>query len=228
MKFQRVRLPYLFILSTLPGDQMRQMVLFRAGAFSLLLCMGVMNVMAQQSATDSVAATENIYADVLDAYGAFSTIDSGLMKTYDGKDLEAWKRIYRVKRGALVTNLANLPAQGLSKSDARAVVLMRASLSDFPEDASTLSPTHKCQNAQSRDLGYEALRASLYSCFDELANKMEFEGANRQPRSRPSACLSRSRSRSGERSCFLAFNPLWQAVNGPNAKEFCSTALTAA
>jgi hypothetical protein len=193
---------------------MRQMALFRAGAICLLLWVSVMDGMAGQSAADSVVATENIYADVLDAYGAFSTIDSGLMKSYAGKDRQAWEQIYREKRKAFVTHLASLPAQGLSKSDARAVVLMRASLSDFPENASTLSPTSKCQNAQNRDLGYDALRASLYSCFDELANKMEFEGGTVN-RVSAFSLLEQIKEPERRKKLFLAFNPLWQAVNGP-------------
>ena len=69
---------------------------------------------------------------MLDAYGAFSTIDSGLMKTYDGKDRQAWEKIYREKRAALVEHLGKVSGDGLSKSDARAVILMRAALQIFP------------------------------------------------------------------------------------------------
>ncbi len=138
--------------------------------FSLWMCLTclVSCALAHTSASESVAQTESIYADVLDAYGAFSTIDSGLMKSYDGKDRKAWETIYRKKRAALVAHLSKLPATGLSKTDARAVTLMRAALSDFPEDASTPSPQSNCKNAKNPDLGYDALRAALYSCFDEL------------------------------------------------------------
>jgi hypothetical protein len=214
LKFQPGESSRLFILSMLSGDQMRKMVLFRLSALCLLLCAAGVRTVAQQSAAESVAATENIYADVLDAYGAFSTIDSGLMKSYDGKDRKVWKRIYAAKRNALVTHLAKPPAEGLSKSDARAVVLMRASLSDFPEDASTLSPKSKCQNAQNRDLGYDALRASLYSCFDELANNLEFEGRTVN-RVSAFSLLEQIKEPERRKKLFLAFNPLWQAVNGP-------------
>jgi hypothetical protein len=165
------------------------------------------------SASYSVAATETIYADVLDAYGAFSTIDSGLMKNYDGKDRNAWKRIYREKRADLVAHLARLPPDGLSKSEARAVTLMRASLADFPEDASTLSPHSKCKDAQKPDLAYDALRAALYSCFDELANKLQFEGATVN-RVSAFSLLEQIREPERRRGLFLAFNPLWEAING--------------
>ena len=110
---------------------MRKIFLLGMSVACLLLCASAA-LQSNPSPSDSVAATEAIYADVLDAYGAFSTIDSGLMKSYDGKDRQAWEHIYREKRAALVAHLAKLPTDGLSKTDARAVTLMRASLRGFP------------------------------------------------------------------------------------------------
>jgi len=181
------------------------------GVACLLACIAA-GPQSNTSASDSVAVTETIYADVLDAYGAFSTIDSGLMKSYDDKDRQAWERIYREKRAALVTHLAKLPTDGLSKTDARAVTLMRASLSDFPADASTLSPRSQCKDAQNPDLAYDALRAALYSCFDELANNLQFEGATVNSVSAFSL-LEQIKEPERRKSLFLAFNPLWEAVN---------------
>ncbi len=184
----------------------------RVSVLCMLMCLTATITPSQSSASDSVAATETIYADVLDAYGAFSTIDSGLMKSYDDKDRQAWERIYREKRAALVTHLAKLPTDGLSKTDARAVTLMRASLSDFPADASTLSPRSKCKDAQNPDLAYDALRAALYSCFDELANNLQFEGATVN-RVSAFSLLEQIKEPERRKSLFLAFNPLWEAVN---------------
>ena len=126
----------------------------------LLVCLASAGALANESVAQAVAAAENTYADVLDSYGAFSTIDSGLMKTYEGRDRTAWERIYRAKRNIFVEQLLKLPKNGLSKTDAQAVKLMRASLSDFPADASTLSPTSRCKDAQRTDLDYEALHAA--------------------------------------------------------------------
>ena len=170
------------------------------------------------SITASVAETETIYADVLDAYGAFSTIDSGLMKSYEGKDRQAWEHIYHDRRTALVAGLAKLSTDGLSTSDARAVVLMRGSLADFPEDASTLSPTSKCENAQKPDLAYDALRAALYSCFDELANNLQFEGGTVN-RVSAFSLLEQIKEPERRKKLFLAFNPLWEAVNGKDQPD---------
>lgn len=183
--------------------------------FSWWMCLTflVSCALANTSASESVAQTESIYADVLDSYGAFSTIDSGLMKSYDGKDRKAWQNIYRKKRAALVAHLSKVPTTGLSKTDARAVTLMRAALSDFPEDASTLSPHSNCKSAKNPDVGYDALRAALYSCFDELANRLEFEGTAVN-RVSAFSLLEQIKEPERRKKLFLAFNPLWEALNG--------------
>ncbi len=91
--------------------------------------------------------------------------------------------------------------------------LMRAGLSDFPADASTLSPSSKCKNAQNPDLGYDALRAALYSCFDELGNNLQFEGATVN-RVSAFSMLEQIKEPERRKKLFLAFSPLWEAVNG--------------
>ena len=98
---------------------MRKLFSLRMGAVCVLACVAWASALPNTS-SESVAQTEVIYADLLDAYGAFSTIDSGLMKSYDGKDRQAWEKIYREKRDALVAHLSKLPTDGLSKADARA------------------------------------------------------------------------------------------------------------
>jgi hypothetical protein len=184
----------------------------------LLVCLASAGALASESVTQAVAAAENTYADVLDSYGAFSTIDSGLMKTYDGKDRTAWKRIYREKRSTFVEQLSKLPKNGLSKTDAQAVKLMRASLSDFPADASTLSPTSRCKDAQRTDLDYEALHAALYSCFDELGNNLQFEG-NTVNRVSAFSLLEQINEPERRKNLFLAFIPLWEAVNSKDQPD---------
>ena len=99
---------------------MRKLFSLEMGVACLLACLAA-GAQSNPPASDAVTATETetIYADVLDAYGAFSTIDSGLMKSYDGKDRQAWERIYREKREALVAHLAKLP-DGRTLQDRRA------------------------------------------------------------------------------------------------------------
>ncbi len=194
---------------------MRKLLSLRTCAVCLF---AAANVLANTSAPESVALAESIYADLLDAYGAFSTIDSGLMKSYDGKDRKAWERIYRKKRAAFVAQLSKLPTDGLSKSDARAVKLMRASLQDFPAGASTLSPTGKCKDAKRTNLEYDALRAALYSCFDELANNLQFEGATVN-RVSAFSLLEQIKEPERRKNLFLAFIPLWETVNSKDQPD---------
>jgi hypothetical protein len=169
-------------------------------------------------ASNSVVETENLYADMLDAYGAFSTVDSGLMKNYQGKDLQTWKRVYRTKRAGLADRLSKLRTKGLSASDTRAVSLMRTSLQDYAADASTPAPASNCKHAQETDLAYDALRAALYSCFDEVGNNLQFEGTKL---SRVSAMGMQGEIAEPARrkNLFLAFNPLWEAINAGNQPE---------
>jgi hypothetical protein len=197
---------------------MKRQLTLRTSAICLLACMAATSALANTSASESVAVTENIYADLLDAYGAFSTIDSGLMKSYEGKDREAWQRIYQNKRAAFVAQLSRLPSHGLSRVDARAVKLMGASLQDFPTGASTLSPTSKCKNAQRTDMQYDALRAALYSCFDERANHLQFDGRTLN-RVSAFSLLEQIKEPEKRKNLFLAFTPLWEAVNSKDEPD---------
>jgi hypothetical protein len=180
--------------------------------------MAATSARANTSGSESVVVAENIYADVLDAYGAFSTIDSGLMKSYEGKDREAWQRIYQKKRAALVAQLSKVPRPGLSRIDARALKLMRASLQDFPARALTLSPSSKCKNAQKTHIQYDALRAALYSCFQERVNNLQFDGAALD-RVSAFSLLEQIKEPEKRKNLFLAFTPLWEAVNSKDQPD---------
>jgi hypothetical protein len=180
--------------------------------------MAATSARANTSGSESVVVAENIYADVLDAYGAFSTIDSGLMKSYEGKDREAWQRIYQKKRAALVAQLSKVPSPGLSRIDARALKLMRASLQDFPARALTLSPSSKCKNAQKTHIQYDALRAALYSCFQERVNNLQFDGAALD-RVSAFSLLEQIKEPEKRKNLFLAFTPLWEAVNSKDQPD---------
>ncbi len=185
----------------------------------VLACVAGSYSLGETSGTDRVAATENIYADVLDSYGAFSTIDSGLMKTYEGKDREAWRKVYREKRAALVASLANIsPRWTFQERRSGSQLLMRAALSDFPEDASTLAPRSKCKSAQDPNAGYDALRAALYSCFDELANNLQFEGGTIN-RVSAFSLLGQINEQDRRKRLFLSFSPLWEALNGKDQPD---------
>lgn len=151
------------------------------------------------------------------------TIDSGLFKTYQGKDRPAWDQVYREKRKQLVAGLAKLSPDGLSAVDARAVSLMHESLDSFmPEDASrsvfSSQPSGHCQDAARKDLDPAQLHDAIYACFDELGNNLQFEGA-RLTRVGAFDLLSRLEDPQRRKTLFLAFLPLWEALNGHNEPD---------
>ena len=65
---------------------------------------------ADMPSSAAVAQAEAIYADLADAYGVISTIDSGLFATYQGKDRAAWESVYGEKRKQLAEKLGKIHA----------------------------------------------------------------------------------------------------------------------
>jgi hypothetical protein len=167
----------------------------------------------------SVQQIEAIYADAVDDAGVITTIDSGLFDTYRGRDLDWWKQRYSRQRRELAEHAARISTRRLSPDDARALRIMRGSLaSTLPENplfaASTLpAPTGHCGETSRTDIGAAALRDDMYACFDSLGNHLLFEG---KVVSRDSAItlLGQIEEPARRKALFLAFAPLWEAVNG--------------
>ncbi len=190
--------------------------------FSTLLLLASLAVTAHAGMTaDSkkVADTENLYAEVSDAASIISTIDSGLMASYQGKDRAAWAHAYLTKRKRLQQKLSQLPSQGLSADDTRAVAAIRTQLASFPENPSALfSPSGHCEDAQRKDLDYEKLRAALVVCFVENDKRMTFEG---KTLTRQSALdlLHEVEEPERRKAVFMALTPLWQSLNGKDEAD---------
>ena len=53
----------------------------------------------------------------------------------------------------------------------------------------------------------------MYACFDELANNLQFEGATVN-RVSAFSLLEQIKEPERRKKLFLAFNPLWEALNG--------------
>jgi hypothetical protein len=205
---------------------MRNLFLLRFSAYDFLLpCFLVLltatafgGVVADSR---QVAETENIFADVNDASSILATIDSGFVKSYRHRDRAAWERVYRSKRRQLAKHLAKLPSQGLSGEDAKAVAAMRTQLKAFSDNTS--SPSAKCQDAKRKDLDYAAMRAALVACFVEVGNSLSIDDATSPAKkvNRVSALdlLHRTDDPARRKAIFLAFVPLWQAINGNNESD---------
>jgi len=165
-----------------------------------------------------VSAVEYLYADVSDTNTILATIDSGLLSSYQGKDRAAWQQFYSEKHAKLAKELERLPTSGLSGGDTRAIAAMRKQMKAFTGGGALFSPAAKCQDAARKDIAYPDLKSALVACFVEIGNSLSFEGGKIN---RVSALdLLHETSDPGRRKAvFLAFVPLWQAINGNNEPD---------
>jgi hypothetical protein len=165
-----------------------------------------------------VSAVEYLYAHVSDANTILATIDSGLLSSYQGKDRAAWQQSYSEKRAKLAKELERLPTAGLSDGDTRAIAAMRKQMKAFTSGGALFSPGAKCQDTARKDIAYPHLKSALVACFVKIGNSLSFEGGKIN---RVSALdLLHETSDPGRRKAvFLAFVPLWQAINGNNEPD---------
>ena len=184
-----------------------------------LIAAGLLGVAlaAPAGAGEDLARIEQAYADMNDALGAVTLIDSGYAATHGGRDRDAWSRELEARRSAVRTGLAALEPGGLSSEDQRAVRLMGEAVQ--PSDASAgLAPVARCADASLPGLSYTALSAALVACFDEYGNNIEFEG-QRYTRVAAFDLLARIEEPARRKALFRAFLPLWRAINDDGAAD---------
>ena len=160
-----------------------------------------------------VSAVEYLYADVSDANTILAAIDSGLLSAYQGKDRATWEKFYREQRAKLDKEFESLPASGLSDEDTKAIAAMRKQMKAFTGGGALFSPAAKCQDTSRKDIAYLQLKSALVACFVEIGNGLSFEGGKIN---RVSALdlLHETSDPARRKAVFLAFVPLWQALNG--------------
>jgi hypothetical protein len=165
-----------------------------------------------------VSAVEYLYGDVSDANTILAAIDSGLFSHFQGKDRAAWQQFYKQKHPELAQELQGLPAAGLSERDTRAIEAMRKQMKAFTGGGALFSPAAKCQDTARKDIAYPELKAALVACFVEIGNNLSFEGGKIN---RVSALdlLHETADPGRRKAVFLAFVPLWQALNGNNEPD---------
>ena len=197
---------------------MSKLVIFKALALCLGLALGLPAGVAQAaSAAPSLAEIEGAYADFNDAAGAVGLIESGLRDSHEGRTRGEWVRLQQDARRQVMAGLAGLTDRDLSPADRRAVEIMRRSMADSEEQGS-LAPVGKCEDAQRKDIEYPAMREALYACFGALSNSLDFEG---QKVTRVGAfdLLTKMDEPERRKRLFLAFAPLWQAINGKSESD---------
>jgi hypothetical protein len=167
----------------------------------------------------AVQSVEQTYADFLDAHGAVETIDSGLVSVVEGSDRSAWAEILDAKRTQLAQQLPKVRVDGLPPQDARAVTLMRRTFEELAGEASaSMAPTARCSDSRRRDAELTVLQESLYACFDEIGNRLAFEGRT-ITRGAALQRLQEIEEPERRKTLFMAMAPLWQAVNGDGSRE---------
>ncbi|HVN46557.1 MAG TPA: hypothetical protein VMT66_15115 [Steroidobacteraceae bacterium] len=160
-----------------------------------------------------ITAVEYLYADVSDANTILAAIDSGLLSRYQGKDRAAWQQFYTENLAKLAKELQSLPSSGLPEGDTRAIAAMRKQTQAFTGGGALSSPAAKCEEAARKDLAYPQLKSALVACFVEIGNSLTFEGGKIN---RVSALdlLHETADPQRRKAVFLAFMPLWRAING--------------
>lgn len=190
--------------------------------YLLLVCVSPGGVSAP-AAPPELAELESAYADFNDAQAAVSLIDSDPARFQDqgyaDRTRAQWSAEYGARRAQLTAGLPAVPAAGLSAQDLRAVSVMKAAVADSAVAPESLAPAGHCSDAQRHELALPALQEALYACFAELANDLKFEGA-RVTRVAAFEMLTHLEERRRRKSLFMAFVPLWQALNaddGPSS-----------
>lgn len=158
-------------------------------------------------------AAESVYAELNDTLGAISLVDSGLQATYAGRDRTQWLQLHAQQRARIATELGKVAADDLDADDARALQIMKEAVAALGEAPDSPAPAAQCAEAQVRDATGAALRQSLYGCFAEFANSLQFEGRT-VTRVGAFDLLTRMDEAQRRKALFLAFEPLWQHLNG--------------
>jgi hypothetical protein len=171
-----------------------------------------------------LSGVETEYADWLDATSAVSTLDSGLMARIDGRDRSEWDRQRQELAAILESQLKRLNVSALGPEDARALGVMRKGLvSNALDSSESGSGSGRC--ADRIDTGSAggadeptALQVALYACFEEIGNRISFEG-HTIVRTTALQWLQELDDAERRKRLFLAFEPLWTAVNGNNTPD---------
>ncbi len=188
------------------------------GILAVLGCVG-RAAGADDTAATRLAQAETAFAEAMDTAGIQSAIDSGLFHAYSGHDRAYWSVRQQAAVGDFERLDATLQSAELAADDVRALANMHRKLALLePAAASDSSPDARCQDAQAPAAGYDALRAALYACFDELGNAIEFEGS-RHTRVAALGMLAEIDDPERRKRLFQAFGPLWQAVNGDDSPQ---------
>jgi hypothetical protein len=178
-----------------------------------------------------IAAIEQIYQEVHalnDEIGI--TRSRGETTTMTGAALGDLVDRYNIARSRLQQALATGPAPSLTDEDDRALDVMERTLDrDLGEEKVERAPAGTEGGADRKDDcaydpetvaegedGYEALSKRLYRCFSDAARSLSFDG-EAMDRLTIFGLLPLTDDPSRRKGLWLAFAPIWEAVNGDNS-----------
>ncbi len=152
---------------------------------------------------------------------AVATIDSGLTSHIAGLGRNVWAARQRDLAAMLTVALAAADPQRLNTADARALLAMRKGFADADSEEPTADAEHpkiRCADRSVETSDAATLQLALYACFEEIGNHLRFDG---QSIVRTTALEQLGQLADGERRkrLFLAFSPLWSAVNGTDTAD---------
>ena len=184
----------------------------RKVAFPAVLLLFAFTALADERA---VLETEQIFADFLDAHGAVETIDSGLLSKVDGDDHATWQGRRDAARSQLEARLKDLKLEPLTPANSRVVSSMQRTFDELTDPGASMAPGRKCQDATRPEKDVDVLQTTLYACFDEVGNRLTFEG-ELITRGGALQRLQEIEEPARRKALFMAMAPLWKAVNGKN------------
>lgn len=166
-------------------------------------------------------ATEQHYADWVDATYAVTTLEAGTVPKIDGRDLGEWKGLKADRAMVLKADLAAAASLKLEGDDVRALKKMQEGFAEEPHAPAATSPeaaAAHCDTAKDPRLDEPALSAALYACFERYGNHVPFEGKI-IARTTALDLLHQLDTSERRKALFDALAPLWKHLNADDGAK---------
>jgi hypothetical protein len=176
-----------------------------------------------------LAAAESLYLDLRDLHDRIDVAGSaGRTITSDGAPVASLSGKHDSLRRAVLARLGTVDSASLGADDARALGLMRATLTRDLTPLAGLPPaTSRPQRPDCRydpaaiataRNGLDSLRRRMYACYAWAQHHVSVDG-DTMDRLSVLGALGGTHDPARRRRLFLALDPIWRSVNGDNATD---------